>query len=213
MIGVKFNNYHSYNDLHLILNSYTVGFPEVKTAKVDIPGADGYLETTAYFGEPKYYTRLLTFNFSTIIPQTGFLDLYSTINDALHGKRADIVLDGDPDYQYTGTVKISDFTKEKNIGKITITCECDPYKLMLRDTVATIPVTGTAKRVLKNQRKTVSPTIETDGPVIITCAGKEYRIPAAGRYNIPALVLREGNNELQFAGDCVVRVIYREGRL
>ena len=60
MKGIKFGNYHSYEAFQLILASKTIGTPSPKTETIDIPGGDGVLDLTEYFGEPKYGNRKLS---------------------------------------------------------------------------------------------------------------------------------------------------------
>ena len=66
MKGIKFGDYHSYDDFSLILTSKTIGTPTPKTEIIDIPGGDGVLDLTEFFGEVKYNNRQLSFEFSTI---------------------------------------------------------------------------------------------------------------------------------------------------
>ena len=79
MKGVKFGNYHSYNDLDLILSQKIIGTPSIKTEVIDIPGGDGVLDLTEYFGETKYGNRPLTFEFSTVVPRSQFMELFSKV--------------------------------------------------------------------------------------------------------------------------------------
>lgn len=44
MKGVKFGNYHSYDDFSLILSQKRIGTPSPKTDVIDIPGGDGTAE-------------------------------------------------------------------------------------------------------------------------------------------------------------------------
>lgn len=128
MKGVKFGEYHSFNDLHLILSQKTIGTPKAKTESIDIPGADGVLDLTEFFGEVKYNNRKLSFEFSTLVPQSQFMDLFSIVQNALHGKKMDITLDADPEWYYTGRISVSEWKADKNIGKLTIDCDCEPFK-------------------------------------------------------------------------------------
>ena len=96
MNGVTFGSYHSYDDFNLILTEKEIGSAEVKTNYVDVDGAHGMIDYTEYFGEPKYKSRTLLFSFNTIVNQSDFLKLYSSILNTLHGKRMKIVLDDDP---------------------------------------------------------------------------------------------------------------------
>ena len=143
MKGITFGNLHSYNDLKLILESKEIGSPGVKENKIDIPGADGSLDLTDFFGEPKYEDVTHKFDFSTIVPQAQFLSLYSTVKNSLHGKKMRIILDDDPLFFYQGRIKVLPFTNEKNIGKISIECDCEPYKYKLAKTVVSAAVSGT----------------------------------------------------------------------
>ena len=85
--GVQFGDYHSWRDLGLILGSKEIESPEAKTMFVNIPGADGSLDLTEYFGEINYDNRQLSFDFSTIIPQKDFLKQFSIIQNLLNGKK------------------------------------------------------------------------------------------------------------------------------
>lgn len=67
MKGIMFGNFHSYDDLHLILTSKEIGSPAVKVNKIDVEGADSALDLTDFFGEPKYEDVTHKFEFSTII--------------------------------------------------------------------------------------------------------------------------------------------------
>ena len=45
MKGVKFGNYHSYNDWGLILSSKEIKAPKPKKIEIEIEGSDGFLTT------------------------------------------------------------------------------------------------------------------------------------------------------------------------
>ncbi len=79
MKGIRFGNYHSYDDFKLILSQKTIGTPSPKTETIDIPGGDGVLDLTDFFGEVNYNNRILTFEFSSIVPQADFLNQFSKV--------------------------------------------------------------------------------------------------------------------------------------
>lgn len=118
MKGVSFGTYHSYADFSLILTSKEIAAPKTKTVKIDVEGADGSIDLTDFFGEPKYEDCTHKFQFSTIVPQSEFLTLFSTIKNAIHGKKLRIVLDDDPLFYYVGRCFVSSFTSEKTLGKL-----------------------------------------------------------------------------------------------
>lgn len=92
MKGIRFWNYHSFDDLRLILKSKEIGSPAIKTQKVNIDGADSALDLTEFFGDVKYEDVIHRFNFSTIVPQEDFLSQFSTIKNALHGRKMRIII-------------------------------------------------------------------------------------------------------------------------
>lgn len=128
MKGITFGNYHSYDDFNLILSQKTIGAPSPKTEIIDIPGSDGVLDLTDFFGEVKYKNRELSFEFSTIVPQEEFMNLFSRVQNALHGQKMQIVIDDDPECFYVGRITVSEWKAERRIGKLTIDCDCEPFK-------------------------------------------------------------------------------------
>lgn len=142
MKGVTFGAYHSYDDFSLILTSKEIAAPKTKTVKIDIEGADSALDFTEFFGEPKYEDCTHKFQFSTIVPQSEFLTLFSTIKNAIHGKKMRIVLDDDPLFYYVGRCFVSSFTNEKNVGKVSVECECEPWKYKKNETVVSATLDG-----------------------------------------------------------------------
>ena len=213
--GITFDNLHTYQDLHLILQSKEIGSPEVKRMEIDIEGADGSLDLTDFFGEPKYSNLTHRFDFATIVPQAQFLSLFSNVKNALHGKRKRIVLDDDPLFYYIGRPYISTFTNEKNIGFISIEVECEPYKYKLEKTVVTKAVNGTQAIVLTNLRKRAVPevTITTDTSLRLEYQGSNVWDLGSGSYTLPELELVEGENTVTVTGTGTVTFTYQEAGL
>ena len=212
MKGIKFGNYHSYSDLNLLLSQKTIGTPSIKTESIDIPGGDGVLDLTEYFGEIKYGNRPLTFEFSTIVPRSQFMELFSTVQNALHGKKMQIVLEDDPEWYYVGRITVSEWKAEKTIGKLTIDCDCEPYKNSIVETKVSKAVSGSSTIVLANGRKSVVPTITTTASMTISF-GTYSGTFSAGTFIIPELVLVEGNNSVTVTGTGNITFSYRKGEL
>lgn len=212
MKQIIFGQYKSYDDLHLILTSKTIGSPTIKTHTVEVEGADGVLDYTEYFGEPKYSNLTHSFEFSTVVPQAQFLTLFSAIKDALHGQKVHIVLPDDPDFFYIGRISVSEFTNDKTIGNISITCDCDPYKYKTAATTVSKAVSGSATITLPNMRKRVVPTITSDASFTFTWGSKSVT-HSAGTFMIPTLELVEGNNTVTVTGTGNVSFTYQEGGL
>lgn len=132
MNTVTFGEYNSYSDLNLILSSKTIGSPSVKASTIDLPGSDGELDFTEYFGEPKYSNRTLKFQFTAINPATAF---DSTVKNLLHGQKMKIVLSDDPDVYFYGRISVGDWYVNKGISTIDVECNCEPYRMKKNETV------------------------------------------------------------------------------
>ena len=215
MKGITFGELHSYKDLNLILSEKEVGAPPVKENKLEIEGADGSIDLTEVFGRPTYGDVTLKFAFSTIVPRSDFLIQYSTVKNALHGKKLRIVLDDDPGFYYVGRCFVSAFTNERGIGRISIDCDCEPYKYKLTKTVVTRAVDGTEAITLTNGRKRAVPeiTIATDTSLNIVYQAVNIWDLGAGSYTLPDLELVHGENVVTVTGTGTITFTWQEGDL
>lgn len=212
MKGILFGAYHSHDDLQLILTSKVLGSPAVKENKIDIPGADSALDLTDFFGEPKYDDVTHKFEFSTMVPHKEFPSLFSKVKNAIHGKRLKIILDDDPAFFYWGRCSVSAFTSEKNIGHVTIECDCEPYKYKVDKTVVTTAVDGTQDITLTNGRKRAVPEITTTASMTVVFGGISTTTNA-GTFKIPELELVEGDNVVTVTGTGAIVFSWQEGDL
>ena len=215
MKGITFGNLHSFNDLRLILTSKEIGSPEIKVRKIDIEGADSAIDYTDFFGEPKYSDVTHKFNFSTIVHQAEFLSLFSTVKNALHGKKMRIILDDDPLFYYVGRLNVSSFTNEKNIGNISVEADCEPYKYKLAKTVVSKTVNGTNNVVLVNGRKRAVPevNIASEGRIRIEYQGVNIWDLGSGSFTLPELELVEGENLVTVTGTGTITFTWQEANL
>lgn len=215
MKGITFGNLHSYDDLQLLLTSKEIGSPEVKVRKIDIEGADSSLDLTDFFGEPKFEDLVHKFDFATVVPKREFLSLYSTVKNALHGKKMRIVLDDDPLFYYLGRVKVLPFTNEKAIGRISVEVDCEPYKYKMQQTSVSVVVDGTENIVLVNGRKRAVPEvrIEAEGSIRIEYHGFNIWDLGSGSYTLPELELTEGENTVTLTGTGTVVFTWQEANL
>lgn len=215
MKGVLFGAYHSYKDLHLILSEKEIGAPQVKRHTLDIPGGDGVIDYTDFFGEPKYDNVQHKFTFTTIQPRTEHLTQFSTVKNALHGKKVRIILDDDPTFFYSGRCEVSSFKNEKGIGTITITCDCEPYKYKREMTVVYQAVDGVADVLLLNGRKRAVPEVRIEsaaGLNIVFGASNVWDL-GSGTYTLPELELVEGENVVTVTGIGTIVFTWQEGDL
>ena len=214
MKGIRFGAHHS-DDLSLILGKKELGAPAVKDEKTDIPGADGDLDQTEFFGEPKFENRTHRFDFSTMAPAEEFLTVYSNVLNRLHGRKMRIILDDDPLYFYLGRLHVSPFTNEKGVGMINVECDCEPYKYKKDITVIAQAVNGADTIVLTNGRKRAVPEVQVyiqSGSMQIEFQGNVWNL-SSGSYTLPELELIEGENVVTVAGTGTVTFSWQEGDL
>lgn len=210
MKGVKFNDFHSYNDFSLILSSKKIGVPKPKIELLEVAGADEMLDFTEFFGDVKYNNRTLEFEFRTIVERSEFMTLFSRIQNALNGKRMKIVLDEDPNFFYSGRVSVKEWLCDKTVGKITIECDCNPYKLKKDKTIVTNMIETEKTIVLTNLRKQVVPVFKSDAEMTIEFNGNSYSM-SAGESRFPSILLKEGESTITLKGNGTVTIEYHEG--
>ena len=214
MKGIRFGLYHSHDDFRLILSKKEMGAPAVKVQKIDIPGADGALDLTDFFGEPKYENVTHRFDFSTGIPQAEFITLFTRIKNAIHGKKMRVILDDDPLFFWNGRCHVSSFTSEKGIGTISIECDCAPWKYKIDHTTVAKVIDGTQVITLTNARKRAVPEVQvyTEGTMNITYGVNIWDL-GSGTYTLPELELLEGENTVTVTGTGTIAFTWQEGDL
>ncbi len=212
--GVKFGDYHSSIDLSLFLNSKEIGVPQVKDNRISIPAGDGSLDLTEFFGGIKYEDRELNFVFTKI--GGDFIDVFSDIQNKIHGRTFNIVLDTDTSYYYRGRVFINSWSSSAATGVIEINCICEPYKYKTSVTVIedTIGVEGGLVITCSNLRKNATPTIITDGSITVDFGTDSYAINA-GTHVMTGIIFVEGNNTITIGGaeGTNISIEYQEGAI
>lgn len=199
----------------MLLQSKEIGSPAIKVQKIDIPGADGDLDMTDYFGGAKYENVKHKFEFATIAPRNEHLALFSSIKNAIHGKKGRIIIDGDPSFFYLGRCSVSAFTNDKGAGYVTVECDCEPYKYKLEKTVVTQAIDGTQAITLTNGRKRAVPdvNIETESSLRIVYGDNFIWDLGSGSFTLPELELVEGDNTVTVTGTGSIAFEWQEGDL
>lgn len=214
MNGVKFGDKHTFDDWGLVLTEKSLGLPEPKTSGVEIEGADGELDTSEVLsGEIKFSNRLLTFKLTMTDNYEDFSDKVTEIANYLHGRKMRIILDEDDLCYYYGRCAINEWLTDRRIGQIAISCNCEPYKYDLNETIIAATVTGETKINVYGKRKTVCPTITVTGDVTMLVGDESVALSATKPNEILDFYIREGNNTLTFTGSGTVELSYIGGEL
>jgi len=212
MKGVSFLGFHSYKDLHLLRTGKEIGSPSAKRYTIDIEGADGELDFTDVFGETKFLNVQHRFDFESIQPRNEQLSQFADVKNRIHGKKGRIILDDDPSFFYVGRCFVSSYKDERGIGRISVDCDCEPYKYKMEKTVVTQAVSGTQTIALTNARKRAVPTITTTADMTISF-GEGIWTNRAGTYTIPEIELVEGENIVTVTGTGTITFTWQEGDL
>lgn len=198
----------------LILTSVKIGVPAIKKYEIDVPGSNGKLDFSGFFGDIKYENRELEFEF--VRDHSDVTEEMSSVTTALHGKKVDIITDQDQDHIYKGRLHVKEWDYvSKRTTKILISCDCEPYKYKIANTVVNKTLESTPLSVtLVNSRMPVIPTLTTSGSIQITYGTKVLNF-SAGTYKATDLLLLEGNNDMTISGPSgtTVKFEYLEGVL
>ena len=216
MNTVYFNDYNSWKDFSLILSSHTIESPTPKTEKIDVAGADGDLDYTEYFGEVRYNNRKIVLNFTTFGRANELSERLSEFLNVVHGQSMNITITDDSDFYYVGRIEVKTPTVDKNIMKIQVECDCEPYKYAVQETVIKRTLLDGESITLDctNLRKTVIPTIVTNSEISISFGNVEVAL-SAGRFISSQLVFKKGSNIITVTslGKATFEIRYREGGL
>lgn len=214
MKGILFGNKHTYDDWDLVLTDKSLGLPTPKVSSVDVEGADGSIDTSEVLsGEIKFNNRKLQFEFTMTTPYEEYNELVTEISNYLHGKKLKIILDEDDNYYYTGRCQINQWTSDKRIGKIVISCDCEPYKYSLRPFITRATINGLTYVKVYGKRMTVTPIIEVSQEMTISVNGKVKTLYPSRKNEILDLFIKEGVNILVFNGNGEVKISYTGGEL
>ena len=119
----------------------------------------------------------------------------------------------DDEYYYEGRAQISQWESSKNIGKIVVNINADPFKYRLYETSNTFSLNGKEQVVhLQNDRMRVSPTLTASGEITITY-NKTTRTLKEGEQQFADFSLKEGDNVIKLNGNGTVTISYRRGML
>ena len=210
--GVRFGDYHSYEDLRLILTDKEIEAPEPKLQYVEIPGRDGKIDFTDAYGGVRYDNRTLSFSFECIEPYDDFFRLFSEIQGRIHGQRLKVILDDDPGFYYIGRISVDSWRADKHIGEIGIEVDADPYKYAMFPTVIEHTIAETGTVYLPNLMKQVTPLVSCSASMDIAFDGGTFHFDA-GDTEESSLVLHGGTNTLTVTGTGTIRFEYQEATL
>lgn len=141
----------------------------------------------------------------------SFHALFSRLQNAIHGKRCRIELSEDPGFYYMGRVTVDKWKTNEAVGEISVSCDCDPYKLRQGVTRRIVTGDGTAQTVtFQNLRKKVVPVFNTNGTAWTIKQGTNTFTANGSSWSDGKLYFSQGANELTITGTGKLEVTYQE---
>lgn len=189
---------HSADDWGLIVPStWVLESPQVKTNYLSIPAVHGDVDLTEVLaGEPRYHNRNLRWEFIFTNANEDWDGLRANILNFCHGRRMKIFLPGYDDRYLTGRITCGNLQYQRggNWARLPMSAFCDPFFNL--DFEKTFEFEDTYETIIYGGTSTVTPEIVTNQAVEVIINGVSVYIPEAGTWRLPALVIRDGANEV-----------------
>lgn len=230
--SINIGDVNTWDDWHIVPTSRPlVATPSVRESYVEIPGADGVLDyTEALAGKPVYGQRTGSWEFIVINGYQDWTILYNIIRDYLHGKKFEIILDDEPDYVYTGRLKLNEWRSEEHWSVVVIEYNIDPYRRrksvsvedwlwddLTFDSTAYLIYYGRFNVVDKTIRNIYNPS-SVSQPLYVSLTsdmnvywyGTSVDLTAGIEINT-GISLGTGDNLITFTGNGTVTILYEKG--
>lgn len=193
---------HSYTDFGVILTNQNIEMPKPKIYNIDIEGMDRSLDLSECFGEMKYENRTLKFTFESIDKINDWQAKMINISSFLHGQKMKIKTWSDPNFYYVGRCQIDEYNSSSKLGKVAISCDCEPFKYKKNITVFNL-TEGT--NTVNNSRMTVYADLINESEITINT-----KVYSAGTH-LRAIKLTSGANILNSSGNATLN--FQEGEI
>lgn len=196
----------------------TVNFPtpQSQSNTIMVPGRNSPIRFTEALGRVAYQPRSFDMTFSMLGVRVDFDSLVSTVVNRFAGKLCRVTLAEDPTLFALGTLE-AEPTYDPKTGKGQLVLSCTDADAFLYHTEETIVrVTGSGTAILANNYMPVVPVITTTAETTLRWSvdGESVaKTVSAGKWEIPELELRHGDNTVSITGEGITTFTYREGRL
>ena len=203
------------------LTEWSLSPAPVITNVVDVPGrVKGPLDLSTVLtdGEPRFGPRTLVAVFESSegnrLERKARID---TMINWLTGWRMNIVLPDDPERYLVGRLSVEELYNDLAHASVQVTAECEPWFYAKAETVVSLTAETTEKTatLINLGRMTVVPLLEItgeDASVLIKFGAASWAL-GPGTYQLPDLVLSQGEHLLTYSGTGSVKLTYREAVL
>lgn len=186
MRTITFDQKNSWEDYGVLTLTISCPEPEVKIAKVEIPGRDGDLDMTeAVAGHPVYNNRPLEFLFRAVSDDTtASKDKRNELVEDIHGKVINVSVD-DEDYSYRGRASVTTETDAGYYVDFMVSVDAEPFKKgTAQEATSSVTTTETAVDLTNNGDSWETPTVTTNGDITMKI-GTTTVVHSGGTFTAP----------------------------
>lgn len=200
--------------LGVMIDEITISPLLMKQYSVEVPGIDGTVDLSQWFGGPRYESRTLSIAVSCF--RSSSVETESEAENLLLGKIFDFRLSIKQGYYYHG--KVTQITAAEQSAPqsalILISAICDPYCYSDRLTEIHCDPSATDLMITVSNSGTmpVSPEITTEGEVHLTDGVSVYKL-SEGTFQLPGLVLLGKSDKTLTYSGAAFTIRFREAIL
>lgn len=222
---------NTYKDFKLFVLSFNVGEAEPKESIVELPNSNKILDfSESLLGDISYKRRPISIELNGRKKDKDYLDVYSKIQNLIHGKYLKVISSKEPNFYWYGRVKVKEYDPNLIIQKITIEVNVEPYKYdwnssneewewdsfsfengIIND-CKDINVDGETIVSIIGRRLHVIPIITVSEQMKVIYNKIEYSLEK-GSNEVLNIEILPGENKLKFVGKGTVNIDYRGGSL
>lgn len=203
-------------DLDVIVERVVVGAPSVRTVYKEVPGRDGVVDYTDYFGDANLGNRLVTIYCGIVFDKDKTVQSDRIVNE-LHGRKKRIRLSTDPGYYFDGRVTVSEIETIARIGHFHLDCDCYPWKLKEKVTTVEYDLQSSYRDIsLRNDcYRTAVPKIGVTGEVTMNFGSRTVSL-SEGDHLVDGFCLPHGETVIRAKANgsaASVRFEYQEAKI
>lgn len=230
------NGNDTWKQFELVMSSKKIAPAEARQNYLSLPARSGDLDLSeALTGMPLFGNREITVTLGGKKQRAEWTETLSSIQNAYHNRRVQVVFEDDPNYYWEGRLTINDdFELGQEVATFSVVVNAQPYKLEMRDggegtcqawdtfvfdtdifrDYYNLQVNGTLTVNVYGNQMPVIPTFTVAGAqnLAVQYMGQTHNLQN-GINKFYDFVTGPGDNIFTFSGQGTVTINYRGGSL
>ena len=129
MIRVEINGLDLYDEFKLITTSVSIEPASQKKYYIDVPGANGKIDYTSFFGKPVFENRTISITLMRKYDQE-IAELKYKLELLFNGQKANISFSDDDDHYWKGRIAFEKNDDDKVIYELKMKIDAEPFKFL-----------------------------------------------------------------------------------